>query len=868
MIHRNYRRLVMLFAALIFSGVLPSPASAEIIDDIILKTDENGEVDAIVKFTVPIQYLRHYPQGKSPSTSIFFNILGSVPADEWKNYESHRAPPSDLVQDIMVSTWDRGTGPKVQIKFKHPVTFAVSAGKNNQVLLIHIKPGIAPQKNGSKPEPAAAGAIVPPVALAIPRTPSVPTPSITEPAAPVIAEKQAVAQAAAPVPAPSIAEPALPAVTAKPADVISVPKPAAPVVPSGDVTPPKVVLAPSRLKPIRIPLGGKDGLPVFPDIDQVEPQSNAPPPEKLSLAEQISRANDQAAVLMEKGGRALLAGQSFLAIESFNKVLNLPPNKYTQDAQLWVGIARERSGQLPKAILEFNTYLKLYPDGKSAEWVKTRLGRLKAAQPALFQEIAKPAAAPVKVQNTEFHFSEFGSISMYYYWGKSQVDTTTTTTTTAGTVQSPQTITRTDQNSLTTNLNMTARGYNNEYDNRLVFQGFYAANFQPNQKNTNRLGAAYYEMKDRIVNYSFKIGRQSSYGGGVMGRFDGISAGYGFAQNWRANVVVGELSDYSIDDKPKFRGVSLDFGTRSPLGGSVYYINQTVSGFTDRKAVGGNLRYFEQRFNIMSMLDYDVQFKALNMITVQGTLNGGGSGTDYNFLLDRRRSPILDIRNAVNGTGVSIATLIENGFTTDDMILLANQRTTVSNMAQVGMTNHLDEKWSIGTDFTISNTAGLSASGDKFVDAFGNTIYGTAGYVEAQPSSGNTWTISERATGLGVFLAGDITNFSLSYTKGASSKAQALQVSNHVDLKEKWTLDTVLSMSIQNSSTTDLSTGASTSSKTYDISPSLRAAYRVRNNLSVDGQLGLDWNKNTNSYSESPTTTWRNFISFGGRFDF
>ena len=226
---------------------------------------------------------------------------------------------------------------------------------------------------------------------------------------------------------------------------------------------------------------------------------------------------------------------------------------------------------------------------------------------------------------------------MYYYQGASQTDTVATVG--AAQTQTPQSFSRTDQKSLMTNLNMTARAFNNEYDNRLVFQDFYLANFLPGQASSQRLGAAYYEMKDRIVNYSVKIGRQSGFGGGVMGRFDGIAAGYGFGQEWRVNVVTGQLSDYSIDSKPTFIGGSLDFCTRSPLGGSVYFINQNVSGFTDRRAVGGNLKYSDQRFNVMAMLDYDTQFKELNMFTVQGTLMGGGTGTDYNFLLDQPQKP-------------------------------------------------------------------------------------------------------------------------------------------------------------------------------------------------------------------------------------
>jgi hypothetical protein len=554
-----------------------------------------------------------------------------------------------------------------------------------------------------------------------------------------------------------------------------------------------------------------------------------------------------------------LVGENFVAIEAFNNVLKLPPNAYSQDAQLWIGISREKLGQSGKAVLEYQTYMKLYPDGHLAAWVKDRLDKLKVSQPSLFLPPTKPGAAPVLLHNTEFQYSEFGSISMYYYQGFSQTNISPT----PGAVQSPQTISNTYQKSLMTNVNMMARSYNNEYDNRLVFQDFFAANFLHGQASKQRLGAAYYEMKDRIVNYSVKIGRQSGLGGGVMGRFDGISAGYGFGTGMRANVVTGQLSDYSIDAKPTFNGISLDFGTKSPMGGSVYFINQNVSGITDRRAVGGNLRYFEQRFNVMGMLDYDVQIKALNMVMLQGTVNGIGNGaTDLNFLLDHRRSPILDIRNAALFSTTPIAALIQDR-TKDELIQLAKQRTQTSNMAQIGMTNHLNEKWNIGTDFTISNTSALPRSGGNTSlpcsDVDNQAVIPLEGCVDAQPSSGNAWTISERMTGLGVIQPRDITNFSLSYSKNRLSAYNVFQVSNHVDLREKWTLDTTLLLNMQHDNT---------GGKSYDISPTARAAYMLRNNLSVDGQFGIDWNKNSNSASQTSTTSWREFFSFGGRYNF
>ncbi len=829
MIRWNHHRLMFRIIALMLLSAISSYASAGIVDGINVHTNTNGNVEVTIKFSVPIKYQRHYPKRRSATTSIYFNTLASVPAAEWQ-----KDTLSDLIQNITVSTKNRRTGPMIKIKFNRPVRFAVGMGENNRVLLIRISPGVAQSRNISEPatiesEKVAVPIVVPPKKAAIPLVskPSVSIPTVSSTSAKKV-------------------EPA------KTAPVL----PSKPVVPSGDVTPPKVVLPRSRYKPIRIPLGQKDGLPDYPLIERGRLKKPATASGKLSLADQVMNTNLRAATLMKKGGRAILAGQPITAIEAYNKVLRLPPNKYSQHAQLWIGIARGRSGQTGKAILEFKAYLKIYPKGESVKWVEIRLRRLKIARPELFVDAPKSAARPTRIQNTEFRFSESGSISTYYYYGGNRSDATDT----SGSVQSP--IYTTNQSTLMTNIFITARAGNNEYDNRLVFQKFHSWNFLPGQRNSDRVGSAYYEMKNRIVNYSVKIGRQSAYGGGVMGRFEGILAGYGFARDWKANVVYGKLYDYSVDSQPKFKGVSVDFGTRSPLGGSVYFIDQTISGFTDRRAVGGNLRYFDRNFNVMSMVDYDVLFKALNMITVQGTVNNIVQDTDFNFLLDRRRSPTLDVRNAVNGTAVSIAYMTENGMTTEDLIEYAKLRTATSSQAQLGMTNRLNKEWSIGTDFSISDSSGLPRSGGitTLSCSDSNLIIPspTEGCVDATPSSGNTWTISERATGLGVFKTGDVTNFSLSYSKGPTTTSKTFQVNNHADLQEKKTLDTALSLSVQNYST----------GKSYSINPSAGTGYRLRKDLTIDGRFGINYSKTMYSNLNSSTSIFGWDISFGGSYNF
>lgn len=802
MIRESARSIAGFFIALVlcaFSGI----ASAEIIDDIKLKRDANGEINAYIKFTVPIQHLRYFPPKKSQYLVIYFNILDSISKDQWRNYESHSFPPSGgVVTNFTATTLDLSTGPKIEIQFKQPVEFSLKAGRDGKSLHIHIKPSLPLLDQESKSVPNQSGTVItPPAALpAIAATP-----------------KTALPQGSS-------------AITTQPS------------IPSGIVSKPPQPPVPF----IQQQLGGKDGLPPFPVIEQPAKGSKiVPPTGDLSLADQIKKADSDAALMMAKGRDALLAGEMFAAIEAFNNTLKLPPNKYSQDAQVWIGIAREKSGQPAKAKLEYESYLKLYPNGTAAKWVKDRLAKLNAILPSTPPTVAQPAI----VQHIDFQTTEYGSLSMYYYHGASHTDTTTT----VGTVQTPTSLTVTDQSSLITNISMTARSYNDVYDNRLVFQDFYSANFLPGQQNTNRLSAAFYELRNRYSDYSARIGRQSALGGGVLGRFDGVSAGFGFLTNWRASAVAGRLSDQVIGSKPVFFGAGLDFGVKSSIGGQVYAIKQIVDGLVDRQAVGGNLRYFDQRKTAIALVDYDTQFKALNMVTVQGTLNSL-SGTDYNFMLDRRRSPTLSIRNAVNGTTASIDTLQQNGWTIDDLLLLANQRTATTNMAQFGFTNHIQEKWQVGTDISASNTSGLPASGTLNPDF----TTGLEGFVPATPSTGIAWTLSERLIGSDVISRGDVSVCSLSYSRSTSSAGTSLLFNNHTLLQEQWTLDSTLRFYWQTDDMGD---------KVNTIAPTLKLGYRMRNSLTLETEGGIELTKATPS-SMPASNTDRKYFSLGFRWDF
>jgi hypothetical protein len=192
-----------------------------------------------------------------------------------------------------------------------------------------------------------------------------------------------------------------------------------------------------------------------------------------------------------------------------------------------------------------------------------------------------------------------------------------------------------------------------------------------------------------------------------------------------------------------------------------------------------------------------------------------------------------------------------------DLLTLANQRTTSTTLVSAGMANHLSEKWTTGTDGSYSITDGLAASGQ--LDGNAHCIDVTIGCVAASPSSGATWSISQRLTGIGVIRPRDVTNFSVNYTRSETSTSEGAQISNHMDLAEKWSFDTTMGLNNQ----TDSSGG-----KSNNLSPTARVSYKMKSYLTLDSQLGLTWSTTSNDSLSTSSKTFQDFLSFGFRFDF
>jgi hypothetical protein len=590
--------------------------------------------------------------------------------------------------------------------------------------------------------------------------------------------------------------------------------------------------------------GSDEKLPFLPVIG---PEAKPAAGLTLKQAAAAEKFNKEARALLVQGRDALATKNDEAAVGLLNQLLLLPPNDYTQEALEWVGVARERAGQIDRAKVEYALYLRLYPKGPGAERVAQRmaeLGRTKSSP-----------GSPMTVEQTERKqtptLTTFGGISSRYYYGHSK----TSGATTINGVTVPQSQSQVDQSMLITSIDANERYRTEDSDSRLVFRDVNTRNYLANQPSRNQVYAAYGEIKGRADNYLMRVGRQSPTGGGVLGRFDGAIGSYGNAQNLRVNAVAGKLAEYSQGVEPRFFGASMDSGAFS-----FYGIKQTVEGTLDRRAVGTEFRYFDTKKNAYGLLDYDTYFKEVNAASFMGTARGTSLSPDstFSFMLDHRKTPSLSIRNALNGAStLSVNDLLQT-MSASSLRDLALARTSIANSGQIGITHPWRDKWQIGGDFRLTNQTGLPSSGTPTPTTGPNAGVPTPeGFIQAIPGRGLEKSVTGQLIGSGLYKPGDIWSTSLTLSTSDLVNGNSLFFYNHTQVNSFWMMDVTLQIS---------SFKDQFGARTKQLMPLLRGTYRLTERFSIDADIGyqkIDFNgPQTNS------TTTRYFTSAGGRWDF
>jgi tetratricopeptide (TPR) repeat protein len=563
---------------------------------------------------------------------------------------------------------------------------------------------------------------------------------------------------------------------------------------------------------------------------KIEPQTEAAP--GVITPEAVEQKAKQ---LFDSARGALKQGQASVAVETLNQLLNLPPNQQSQAAQELIGEAREKNGEYAKARVEYELYLKLYPDAPDVKQVKTRLANLPA------EAYAKVVPQAVRKQAVDERMMAYGSFSQSYYSGVFHTDTATAN----GSNIIFDTLSGTDQSMLITSLDLTGRKRTENTDTRIVVRDDYRSNFLSNTKNDNRLSSFYVEQSARDRSYLYRVGRQPGIAGGVLGRFDGAWLGYSLNSTWRVNGVMGTPVDFYNTDagRKTFAGLSVDL-TRLPeqWSGNGYFIEQRVGSVVDRQALGMEAHYFDAKRNYMGQLDYDRMFREVNIAMFQGNWMNQ-AGDNYTLLADHRKSPTLQLTNALLGqTTQSIAdVLLLPGVTKESLREDAKALTPTANLLMVGMTHPYSSRLRLGGDFRINNISGTKA----------------AGTLPAMPGSGNMYIFTAQAIGNNLLLENDLGVASGSYINAQTYKGQSLAFTQTETFRQRWRLDVSLQLYNQRDNLDVHMTR---------ITPSLKLSYRMNESMSFDGEGGVENTHNSSVIKDEKIR--RYYIYIGYRWDF
>jgi len=561
-------------------------------------------------------------------------------------------------------------------------------------------------------------------------------------------------------------------------------------------------------------------------------------PGALSPAEVSAKA----AALLADAESAHERGDHVAALELLSQLLGLPPNASSRRAQELIGLTRLKLGDTARARSEFELFLTLYPSGEDSERVRQLLATI--PQPAPEAPVAKPAPEPLS--------SWSGSLSAFYYGGKSKVRTQEfldSPISALPELQSDNTISGTDQSQVQTTADLNWRYRDADTDMRFVFRNAHTKDLKANRPDRNRLSALYFDRRSQADGTSFRVGRQSPTGGGVLFRFDGLQAGYRFAPKWKINAMAGAPSDDLLDTRRRLFGFWVDAEQlTSEISGSLYFNQQTIDGEVDRRAIGTELRYFSGGVSASAQLDYDTALRGINIATLQGTWQLPDN-TVFNFLYDRRATPILSLGNILFFQDPSLLTparRLQDLLATTPITTLRDQVkgiTARQTQALVGVTTPLNPNWQIGGDVRLTNVAEVRPVPVIFP--------------LGQPSTGNLWSVGAQLIGTNLYSARDTHVFNASHLRGPSFRGNLLSYNNLSSLDDKWQLEPSLRYYRQ----TD-NTGTTLSRWT----PGLRVTYRVLQKVSLESELSYERSKSTSPTRKESSN--RAFYFIGVRYDF
>lgn len=500
-------------------------------------------------------------------------------------------------------------------------------------------------------------------------------------------------------------------------------------------------------------------------------------------------------------------------------------HKYYREALELLGLARQRNGQKTHAVNIYKKYLALYPDGDNANRVRQRLAGLLTAARAPRKKIRMTT---VKGKD---ELTAYGNLSQFYRTNSTSSDDTDSITTLS---------------QLITFFDLTTLQRSTNFDHRYQFTADHTYDFIDDRDNSEyRFSETYYELSYRSTGTSGRLGRQSLRIGGILNRFDGLSAGYQFNPDMRLNILGGFPVDIdnktSINRHKTFYGLTFETGTfLDHWDMNLFYFDQEIDDLTDRNSIGTEVRYRDKSTSVFSMIDYDKFYKQVNILQLNANILFDNKRTAYmNAFM--RKAPILATSNALIGRAESTIKELQTVLNIEQIYQLARDRTANSETVTVGGSLPVNKSFQFTADATLSRVGDTVASGG----------------IPATPGTGTDYFLSTQLVGNSLLIKRDTSVIGLRYYDTEPSSTISLILNSRLPITRNWRINPRLQYDIRK-----LKDGRSQKK----LRAIFKTDYRYENNVRFDFEVGYD---DTSEENNGNTLGNNNlFLTLGYRWDF
>ncbi|WP_455221863.1 hypothetical protein [Kaarinaea lacus] len=786
---RRFAVLAFCFLAFVISSSLAF-AAPKVLKDIKIQTRENDtKVD--FEFGIPLRYVKHFPATSGEILQI--QLLMENDQGREIHKEVRQGPElttaSEIDQVLIYVTYEEGVpgGPYLTLRFAHPVSFEVDAGSTSGLSVI-----IRDDQAKPKPKPV------------ITAKPEVKAPPVEPPPTPPVAPSKAGV--------PEISMKTLEEQVFKQAEKTEAELEA-------------------RQKTEEAPTPEAKTEIEQPQDTTTRPTREPVPSGVPAVAQRpAAPANKEADELMAKARQALTFGDNDGAIELLRRVIAMPENEQTQDARELVGLALERSNQIPRAKFEYKKYLKIYEEGEGPIRVRQRLQALQAL------DTERPKKLRESRRRTAETFTTFGRLSQAFTTRFQQRDPKNDDD-----VVGSEDITLTRR--IDSYMSLRSRMRTEDRNIQLVFNGNHIFDLINSFDTESRVVSFYLDYDAFKQGYYTVMGRQRVRNSGVFSRFDGIIGGYDFMPWFRAHAYVGkpvELYDARPIDK-NFWGLKVDVGRRNdPVNMNLYMVNQTADGFADRQAVGYGVRYADRETTVFGLLDYDFLFDDVNLLNLRWGwkyLENSKLNVSYNF----RR--LLYVSSALNNQPLdtTLGTLIGH-LGEAEARRLAEDRTNSTSTLTLGNSYQFDRDNQINVDLTMFQSSGTVTRNDldRPIDCRDPVTQDISNCdlinVPGAPETGKQYTLSTQWIAGNLFAQRDLYVFGLRLSKFDTYNDGTIFTNTRLPDLARWKLRPRLTMSYREFNDKSTTTGTR-----FSVYPAFLVNYAWKKEWIFDFELGVEW---------------------------